>query len=108
MIHVVVMKRLIGLPLLIHIELLLRSRSRSRSFKSRGVGVLKIEESESERLCTACTALVVRLAWSNDPTSYAGGIADTGIGVLVPDRSRGITQTKRDTLVLQVGGWAVD
>jgi hypothetical protein len=29
MIHVVVMKRLIGLPLLIHIELLLRSRSRS-------------------------------------------------------------------------------
>jgi hypothetical protein len=46
MIHVVVMKCLVGLPLLIHIELLWRSRS----FKSRGVGVgvLKIEESESE------------------------------------------------------------
>jgi hypothetical protein len=35
MIHVVVMKRLIGLPLLIHIELLWRSRT----FKNRGVGV---------------------------------------------------------------------
>jgi hypothetical protein len=35
MIHVVVMKCLIDLPLLIHIELL----RRSRSFKNRGVGV---------------------------------------------------------------------
>jgi hypothetical protein len=35
MIHVVAMKCLIGLPLLIHIELLWRSRS----FKNRGVGV---------------------------------------------------------------------
>jgi hypothetical protein len=35
MIHVVVMKRLIGLLLLIHIELL----RRSQSFKNRGVGV---------------------------------------------------------------------
>jgi hypothetical protein len=57
MIHVVVTKRLICLPLLIHIELL--RRSRSRSFKNRGVrvGVLKIEESESELLCSDCTAL---------------------------------------------------
>jgi hypothetical protein len=37
MIHVVVMKRLIGLPLLIHTELLWRRRS--RSFKNRGLGV---------------------------------------------------------------------
>jgi hypothetical protein len=37
MIHVVVMKCLIGLPLLMHIELL--RRSRSRSFKNRGIGV---------------------------------------------------------------------
>jgi hypothetical protein len=37
MVHVVVMKRFIGLPLLIHIELV--RRSRSRSYKSRGVGV---------------------------------------------------------------------
>jgi hypothetical protein len=36
MIHVVAVKCLIGLPLLIHIELLW---SRSRSFKNRGVGV---------------------------------------------------------------------
>jgi hypothetical protein len=48
MIHVVAMKCLIGLPLLIHIELLWRSRSRE---------VLKIEESDSEFLCTDCTAL---------------------------------------------------
>jgi hypothetical protein len=41
MIHVVVMKCLIGLPLLIHIELL---------WGSRGVGVLKIEQLESEFL----------------------------------------------------------
>jgi hypothetical protein len=47
MIHVVAMKCLIGLPLLMHIELLLRSRSfknrgvgvRAGSFKNRGVGV---------------------------------------------------------------------
>jgi hypothetical protein len=37
MVHVVVMKRFIGLPLLIHIELLWRSRS--QNFKSRGVRV---------------------------------------------------------------------
>jgi hypothetical protein len=37
MIHVVAMKCLVGLPLLIHIELLWRSRS--RSFKNRRVGV---------------------------------------------------------------------
>jgi hypothetical protein len=48
MIYVVVMNRLIGLPLLIHTELLWRIRSRS----------LKIEESESELLCTDCTALL--------------------------------------------------
>jgi hypothetical protein len=41
MIHVVVMKCLIGLSLLIYIKLLWRSQSqsRSRSFKNRGVGV---------------------------------------------------------------------
>jgi hypothetical protein len=41
MIHVAMMKRLIGSPLLIHIEILRRSRSRSprRSFRNRGVGV---------------------------------------------------------------------
>jgi hypothetical protein len=35
MIHVVAMKYFVGLPLLIHIELLCRGRS----FKNRGVGV---------------------------------------------------------------------
>ena len=28
------------------------------------------------------------------------------VGPLMPDRLQVITQTKRDTLVLQVGGWA--
>jgi hypothetical protein len=51
MIHVVVTKRLIGLPLLIHIDLLWRSRGWNRN--------LKIEESESELLSTDSTALVV-------------------------------------------------
>jgi hypothetical protein len=37
MIHVVMMKRLIGLQLLMHIELL--RRSRSRSFKNRGIRI---------------------------------------------------------------------
>jgi hypothetical protein len=50
MIHVVVMKRLTGLPLLIYAE----------HYGAVGVGVLKIEESESEVLCTDCTALAVR------------------------------------------------
>jgi hypothetical protein len=49
MIHVVVTKRLTGLPLLIYIE---------RFYEGVGVGVLKIEESDSELLCTDCTALV--------------------------------------------------
>jgi hypothetical protein len=49
MIHVVVMKCLIGLPL--------------RFYEGVGVGVLKIEESEpeSELLCTDSTALLVRI-----------------------------------------------
>jgi hypothetical protein len=45
--------------------------------------------------------VVVGLAWSNDPESYDGGSYCP-----MPDRSKVMTQTKRDTLVLQVGGWA--
>jgi hypothetical protein len=45
MIHVVAMKCLTVSPLLIRIEIY------------EGVGVLKIEESESGRLCTDCTAV---------------------------------------------------
>jgi hypothetical protein len=57
MIHVVAMKCLIGLPLLIHIELLWRSRSRSLKFEESEV--LKIEESQSESklLCTNSKSL---------------------------------------------------
>jgi hypothetical protein len=44
--------------------------------------------------------IVVGLVWSYDPKSYAM------VGPPMPDRSRVITQTKRDTLVLQVGGLA--
>jgi len=49
---------------------------------------------------------VVGLVWSIDPGSKAGGSIDTG-RVNMPDRSKGIFQTKRHTLVLQVGGWSL-
>jgi hypothetical protein len=38
--------------------------------------------------------VVVGLTWSYDPESYVGG------------KSKVMIQTKRDTLALQVGGWA--
>jgi hypothetical protein len=48
---------------------------------------------------------VVGLMWSNDPESYAGGsIALVGARML--DKSKVMTQTKRDTLVLQAGSLA--
>jgi hypothetical protein len=46
--------------------------------------------------------VVVGLAWSKDPKSYAGGMYIL-VGSPVPDWSRGMTQTKGDTLTLQVG-----
>jgi hypothetical protein len=49
--------------------------------------------------------VVVGLVWSNVPESYADGSVATGRAS--HDRQvRGETHTKRDTLVLQVGGWA--
>jgi hypothetical protein len=51
MIHVVVMKCFIGLPLLVYMSF----------YEGVGVGVLKIKESESEVLCTDSTALIVRI-----------------------------------------------
>jgi hypothetical protein len=47
---------------------------------------------------------VRRLVWCNDPESYAGGSVATGRATL-PNRSKESNQTKRDTLVLQFGGW---
>jgi len=47
---------------------------------------------------------VRRLAWCNDPKSYAGGSVATGRATLA-GQVKESTQTKRDTLVLQVGGW---
>jgi hypothetical protein len=49
--------------------------------------------------------VVVELAWSNDPESYAGG----SIATCRASHARQVkvmTQTKWDTLILQVGGWA--
>jgi hypothetical protein len=51
MIHVVLIKRPVGVPLLIHMSFY------------EGVGVLKISESESEFLCTDSTALIATEAW---------------------------------------------
>jgi hypothetical protein len=59
MIHVVVMKCLIGLPLLMHMELL--RRSRSRTFKNRGVGVGVGSFKNRGHLCTDSTALDITL-----------------------------------------------
>ena len=47
--------------------------------------------------------VVVVLARSYDPQSYAGGSLLL-VGSPVPDRSKVITQSKRDALALQVGG----
>ena len=46
---------------------------------------------------------VRRLACCNDPESYAGGSVATGKATLA-GQVKG-EHTKRDTLVLQVGGW---
>ena len=48
--------------------------------------------------------IMVGLVWSDDPESYAGGSVPTG-RASIPDRSKVMTQTKGDTLVLQVWGW---
>jgi len=50
-------------------------------------------------------AVVVGLKWSNDTESYPDGSTATG-GVSHAGRSRVTTQTKRDTPVLEVAGWA--
>jgi len=47
---------------------------------------------------------VVGLVRSYDPESYAGGSLLL-VGSHMPDRSKVMTQTKRDALALQVGGW---
>ena len=47
--------------------------------------------------------VVVGLARSHDPESYTGGSLLL-VGSPMPDRSKVMTQTKRDTLVLQVWG----
>jgi hypothetical protein len=52
-----------------------------------------------------CFDLVVGVAWAGDPESYAGG-GSVAPNRAMTDRSTVMTQTKRDTLVFQVGGWA--
>ena len=49
--------------------------------------------------------VVVGLVKSYDPESYAGGSLLL-VGSPMPDRSKVMTQTKRDALAFQVGGWA--
>jgi hypothetical protein len=48
---------------------------------------------------------MVGLVWSNDPESYAGGSVATGRASYVRQVKRD-DPAKRDSLVLQVGGWA--
>jgi hypothetical protein len=49
--------------------------------------------------------LMVRLAWSGDPESYAGGSVANG-RASHSVHAKLMTQTKRHTLVLEVGDWA--
>jgi len=49
--------------------------------------------------------VVVGLEWLKDPKSYAGGSLLL-VGSPLSGRSKVMAQTKRGTLVLQVGGWA--
>jgi hypothetical protein len=49
--------------------------------------------------------VVVGLAWSYDPESYAGGSVAAG-RVSRAGQVKVMIQTKRDTMALQVGGWA--
>jgi hypothetical protein len=71
--------------------------------------LLLLEEEEEENKINSrhrwCLHLIVVVGfeWSRDPESYAGGSVATGRTPML-DRSRGRSQTKRDTLVLQVGG----
>ena len=51
------------------------------------------------------SALVVGLAWSRDPESNAGGSVATGRGSHA-GQVKGDDPDKKDTLVLQAGGWA--
>jgi len=51
--------------------------------------------------------VVVGLEWSEDPKSYAGSSLLL-VGSPLPDRSKVMAQTKRGTLLLQVGCWVVD
>ena len=44
--------------------------------------------------------VLVGFEWSNDPESYVGSTIAIG-------RSKGMTQTKRDTVILQVEGWGL-
>jgi hypothetical protein len=67
-----------------------------------------VTSEESRRLVlprTSCCPrnfdVMVGLAWSYDPESYAGGSITTGRD---PHAGQVMIQTKRDTLVLQVGG----
>jgi len=54
---------------------------------------------------TLYSVVVVGLEWPKDPKSYAGGSLLL-VGSPLPDKSKVMAQTKRGTLVLQVGGWA--
>jgi hypothetical protein len=51
--------------------------------------------------------VVVGLVWPYDAVSYASGNVGAGRSPM-PDRSKAMIQTKRDTLALQVGGCGVD
>jgi hypothetical protein len=48
---------------------------------------------------------MVGLVWSDDPKSYVGDSVAIEGASHATDRSKVMTQTKGDTLILQAGGW---
>jgi hypothetical protein len=53
------------------------------------------------QVTTVCFYIGVRI-----PSLAMPAVAQLLVGSPKPDRSKGRSQTKRDTLALQVGGWA--
>ena len=76
----------------------------SRDQNGRRIHNIKIDNSSFAPRRRPYFDVVVGLVRSYDPESYAGGSLLL-VGSPMPDRSKVMTQTKRDALDLQVGGW---
>lgn len=73
----------------------------------KNTGIPKfIRSPDASVIWCSCLDGMVELACTNDPDSYAGGSLATG-RVTQADKLKERSQTKRNNLVLQVGGYQV-